>query len=201
VQAFSIYVDTLVVCSATAFMILATGTYNVLRPDGSLIVNGLPGAETGPAFTQAAVDSAVPGFGASFVALALMFFAFTTIVAYYYMAETNIQYINRKLHRPWTRHALKIALIASVALGAIRSADTTWALGDLGVGLMAWLNIIAIVILQRPALVALKDYERQKRAGVAPAFDAEALGIRHAELWRGADAEVERRRERLRAAR
>jgi AGCS family alanine or glycine:cation symporter len=161
----------------------------------------LPGAETGPAFTQAAVDSAVPGFGASFVALALMFFAFTTIVAYYYMAETNIQYINRKLHRPWTRHALKIALIASVALGAIRSADTTWALGDLGVGLMAWLNIIAIVILQRPALVALKDYERQKRAGVAPAFDAEALGIRHAELWRGADAEVERRRERLRAAR
>jgi AGCS family alanine or glycine:cation symporter len=184
VQAFSIYVDTLLVCSATAFMILATGSYNVVHPDGSLIVNGLPGAETGPAFTQAAVDSAVPGFGASFVALALMFFAFTTIVAYYYMAETNIQYINRKLHRPWTLHALKVAMMGSVALGAVRSADTAWALGDLGVGLMAWLNIIAIVILQRPALTALRDYERQKRAGVKPVFDAEALNIRHAELWR-----------------
>ena len=201
VQAFSIYVDTLVVCSATAFMILATGAYNVQRPDGSLIVNGLPGAETGPAFTQAAVDSAVPGFGASFVALALMFFAFTTIVAYYYMAETNIQYINRKLHRPWTLHALKIAMMASVALGAVRSADTAWALGDLGVGLMAWLNIIAIVILQRPALIALKDYERQKRSGDKPVFDPEALGIRHAELWHDVQAADESREDQVRAAR
>jgi alanine or glycine:cation symporter, AGCS family len=188
VQAFSIYVDTLVVCSATAFMILATGAYNVQGPDGALIVNGLPGVETGPAFTQAAVDSAVPGFGASFVALALMFFAFTTIVAYYYMAETNIQYINRKLHRPWTLHALKIAMIGSTALGAIRSADTAWALGDLGVGLMAWLNIVAIVILQRPALIALRDYEQQKRAGTQPVFNPAALGIRHAELWQDVEA-------------
>jgi AGCS family alanine or glycine:cation symporter len=123
--------------------------------------------------------------------LALMFFAFTTIVAYYYMAETNIQYINRKLHRPWTLHALKIAMIGSTALGAIRSADTAWALGDLGVGLMAWLNIIAIVILQRPALVALKDYERQKRSGDKPVFNPAALGIRHAELWHGVEAPEE----------
>ncbi len=145
VQAFSIYVDTLLVCSATALMILATGAYNVNGPDGSRIVSGLPGVETGPAFTQAAVDSAIPGFGASFVAIALLFFAFTTIVAYYYMAETNIQYINRTLHRPWTLHALKVAVLAAAALGAIRSADTAWALGDLGVGLMAWLNIVAIL--------------------------------------------------------
>jgi len=183
VQAFSIYVDTLLVCSATAFMILSTGTYNVQRPDGSLIVNQLPGVETGPAYTQAAVDSVVPGFGASFVALALFFFAFTTIVAYYYMAETNIQNINRKLHRPWTVVALKVAIMASVAFGAVRSAGTAWDLGDLGVGLMAWLNIIAILILQRPALVALKDYERQKRAGAKPVFDPKALGIRNADLW------------------
>jgi AGCS family alanine or glycine:cation symporter len=156
----------------------------VQGPDGSLIVNQLPGAAAGPAFTQAAVDSMMPGFGASFVALALMFFAFTTIVAYYYMAETNIQYINRKLHRPWTIVALKVAIMASTAYGAIRSADTAWALGDLGVGVMAWLNLVAILILQKPALVALKDYERQKRAGITPAFDPDALGIRHADLWR-----------------
>jgi AGCS family alanine or glycine:cation symporter len=184
VQAFSVYVDTLLVCSATAFMVLVTGTYNVQGPDGSLIVNQLPGAAAGPAFTQAAVDSVMPGFGASFVALALLFFAFTTIVAYYYMAETNIQYINRKLHRPWTIHALKVAIMASVALGAVRSAGTAWDLGDLGVGLMAWLNIVAILVVQKPALLALRDYEAQKRAGVRPVFDPDVLGIRNAGLWR-----------------
>ena len=183
VQAFSIYVDTLLVCSATAFMILATGAYNVQRPDGSLIVNQLPGVPTGPGFTQAAVDSVVPGFGASFVAVALFFFAFTTIVAYYYMAETNIQYINRKLHRPWTIVVLKVAITASAAFGAVRSAGTAWDLGDLGVGLMAWLNIVAILILQKPALLALRDYEAQKRAGVTPTFDPVTLGIRNAEFW------------------
>lgn len=183
VQAFSIYVDTLVVCSATAFMILATGAYNVQRPDGSFVVNQLPGVPTGPGFTQAAVDSVVPGFGGSFVALSLLFFAFTTIVAYYYMAETNIQYINRKLHRPWTIAVLKLAIIASVAFGAVRSAGTAWDLGDLGVGLMAWLNIIAILIVQKPALRALRDYEAQKRAGVKPTFDPITLGIRHADFW------------------
>jgi AGCS family alanine or glycine:cation symporter len=184
VQAFSIYVDTLLVCSATAFMILATGTYNVQGADGVTIVNQLPGASPGPAYTQAAVDTVFPGFGASFVALALIFFAFTTIVAYYYMAETNIQYINRKLHRPWTILVLKVAIMAAVAVGAVRSAGTAWDLGDLGVGLMAWLNLIAILIVQKPALIALADYESQKRAGLKPVFDPDALGIRNAGLWR-----------------
>ena len=93
------------------------------HPDGSLIVNQLPGVETGPALHAGGRRLGVPGFGASFVALALMFFfAFTTIVAYYYMAETNIQYINRKLHRPWTVVALKVAIMVSVAFGAVRSA-------------------------------------------------------------------------------
>jgi AGCS family alanine or glycine:cation symporter len=187
VQAFSIYVDTLLVCSATAFMILATGSYNVQGVDGSAIVNQLPGVEAGPGFTQAAVDTVVPGFGASFVAVALMLFAFTTIVAYYYMAETNIQFINRKLHRPWTIHALKVGIMASTALGAVRTATTAWDLGDLGVGLMAWLNIIAILILQKPALAALRDYEAQKRAGRVPTFDPDALGIRNAAFWRKAE--------------
>jgi len=148
------------------------------------IVERLPGVATGPAFTQAAVDSVLPGIGASFVAVALIFFAFTTIVAYYYMAETNLQYINRRLHRPWTITALKVAIMASSAYGAVRSAQTAWELGDLGVGLMAWLNIVAILILQRPALVALKDYERQKRSGATPAFDPEALKIANADFWR-----------------
>ncbi|MBA3598823.1 MAG: alanine:cation symporter family protein, partial [Methylibium sp.] len=183
VQAFSVYVDTLLVCSATAFMILSTGQYNVQGPDKSMLVNNLPGMETGPGYTQAAVESVLPGFGASFVALALMFFAFTTIVAYYYMAETNIAYINRKIHRPWMLLVLKFMVIGAVTYGAVRSAGVAWDLGDIGVGLMAWLNIIAILIIQKPALLALKDYEAQKKAGVDPVFDPERLGIKNADLW------------------
>lgn len=184
VQAFSVYVDTLLVCSATAFLILSTGMYNVTGPDGAMLVNGLPGVEAGPGFTQAAVESVLPGFGAPFVALALLFFAFTTIVAYYYMAETNIAYINRKVHRPWLTLALRIGIMAAVAYGAIKSAALAWGLGDIGVGLMAWLNLIAILILQKPAFKALRDYEAQKKAGLDPVFDPDALGIANADLWR-----------------
>ena len=180
VQAFSIYVDTLLVCSATAFMILSTGMYNVVTKAGDKLVEALPGIEAGPGYAQSAVESVMPGYGAGFVAIAILFFAFTTIVAYYYMAETNIQYINRKVHRPWMVLALRIGIMAAVAYGTVRSASTAWALGDIGVGLMAWLNIVAILILQKPALLALRDYETQKRAGTEPVFDPEKLGIRKA---------------------
>ena len=184
VQAFSVYVDTLLVCSATAFMILSTGMYNVAGPDGAMIANNLPGVEAGPGFAQAAVESVLPGYGAGFVALALLFFAFTTIVAYYYMAETNIAYINRKIHRPWMILVLRIAILGAVVMGVMRSTGAAWTLGDIGVGLMAWLNIIAILILQKPALIALRDFERQMKAGVDPTFDPDALGIRNADFWR-----------------
>ena len=184
VQAFSIYIDTLLVCSATAFMILSTGMYNVIHPDGSMIVNALPGVEVGPGFAQAAVESMLPGWGRGFVALALLFFAFTTIVAYYYMAETNIAYLNRKKHRPWMTFLLRIGMMAAVTYGCIKSAALAWTLGDIGVGMMAWLNIIAILILQKPALLSLRDYERQKKAGLDPTFDPEALGIRNADFWK-----------------
>ena len=129
----------------------------------------------------------LPGYGAAFVALALLFFAFTTILAYYYMAETNIAYINRRVHKPWMILALRIAILTAVAFGAVRTATAAWTLGDIGVGLMAWLNIIAILILQKPALLALKDYEAQKKAGKDPTFDPDALGIRNADFWRKRD--------------
>ncbi|KAF1711343.1 sodium:alanine symporter [Pseudoxanthomonas kalamensis DSM 18571] len=184
VQAFSVYVDTLLVCTATAFMILSTGMYNVMGPDGVAIVSNLPGVEVGPGFAQNAVESVMPGFGKMFVALALLFFAFTTIVAYYYMAETNIAYINRKVHRPWITQVLRIGLLATVTYGAVHEAASAWTLGDIGVGLMAWLNIIAILILQKPALKALRDYEWRKKTGQPIRFDPEALQIRNADFWR-----------------
>lgn len=98
VQSFSIYIDTLLVCSATAFMILFTNSYNVYETDQkSLLVNNIgETVEVGTAYTQIAVDSQLPGFGSPFVAVALFFFAFTTIMAYYYIAEVNIIYLFKK---------------------------------------------------------------------------------------------------------
>lgn len=183
VQAFSIYVDTLLVCSATAFIILSTGMYNVIAPEGGMIVSTLSGISPGPGYAQAAVEASLPGYGAGFVALAILFFAFTTIVAYYYMAETNLAYLSRQVRRPGLVLALRLGIIAAVVYGTVRSAETAWALGDIGVGLMAWLNIVAILILQKPALLALRDYEAQKKAGQDPQFDPAALGIRNATFW------------------
>jgi AGCS family alanine or glycine:cation symporter len=79
----------------------------------------------------------------------------------------------------------------SVGYGCVRSASTAWALGDIGVGLMAWLNIIAILIIQKPALLALRDYDEQKKTGADPVFDPAKLGIRNAELWEQPRRETE----------
>jgi len=190
VQAFSVYIDTLFVCSATAFMILITGAYNV-RPEGAteFVVQNL-GANVDPnsaAFTQSALESVMPGFGAPFVAVALFFFAFTTVLAYYYIAETNVAYIHRKLKIPGVMTILKIVMMVSVFYGAVLKADVAWTLGDIGVGLMAWLNIVGILIIffmAKPAIKALKDYEAQRKAGVTKfTFDPEKLGIKNADFW------------------
>ncbi len=183
VQAFSVYIDTLFVCTATAFMILVTGMYNV-KPDGmDPIVNNLGDLKPGPGYTQQAVESVIPGFGAPFVAIALLFFAFTTIMAYYYMAETNLAYINQKVKRVWTEYVLKIAILIVVFYGSVKTAEFAWTLGDIGVGGMAWLNLIAILLLTKPALKVLKDYEMQKKEGKDPVFDPVKLGIKDAEFW------------------
>ncbi len=183
VQAASVYIDTLLVCSATAFMILVTGMYNVKDAAGNFIVENLPGVEEGPAFTQNAIESVMPGFGASFVAIALFFFAFTTIMAYYYMAETNVAYMLRGKNNLIAMFILKAVLLVATFYGAIRKAGLAWDLGDVGLGLMVWLNLIAILILAKPALAALKDYEQQKKQGLDPVFDPVKLGIKNADYW------------------
>ncbi|WP_243388063.1 alanine/glycine:cation symporter family protein [Bacillus kexueae] len=183
VQAFSVYIDTLLVCSATAFMILFTGMYNVENPEGTFIVENLEGVEAGPGYTQAAIETVLPGFGAGFVAVALFFFAFTTIMAYYYMAETNIAYLTRGRSNKVPMFLLKVVLLGATFYGAVKTATLAWALGDVGLGLMVWLNVIAILILFKPAIIALKDYEEQKRQGLDPVFDPEKLGIKNADYW------------------
>ena len=189
VQSFSVYVDTLFVCSATAFMILITQQYYVNGLEAT-VSGGMLGSDvtiSSPAFTQYALESVMGGFGKVFVAVALFFFAFTTLLAYYYIAETNVAYIRRTFRFPGELTILKIALITSVFYGTIRSADVAWAMGDVGVGVMAWLNIIAILILffmGGPSIKALKDYERQQQEGVTKyTFDPKKLGIKNADYW------------------
>lgn len=187
VQAFSVYVDTLLVCSATAFMILFTGMYNVQLDDGDgpFVVENLPGVEEGAGYTQAAIDYAMPGvgIGAGFVAIALFFFAFTTIMAYYYMAETNVAYLLKGNAEKIGIFVLKIVILITAFYGTINEAKMAWAFGDVGLGLMVWLNLIAILIIAKPALLALKDYEAQKKEGKDPVFDPRKLGIKNADFW------------------
>lgn len=187
VQAASIYIDTLLVCSATALMILFMGTYNtnVGSADGEMIVTNVAGA-TYSEFTQLAVNAAFPAFnnfGSAFVAIALFFFAFTTIMAYYYIAETNVAYLFSGKTEGLVTWILKIVLIISTYYGAVRTSDLAWKFGDLGLGLMVWINIIAILILMKPAIVALKDYELQAKEGKDPVFDPKKLGIKNADFW------------------
>ncbi len=190
VQAFSVYVDTLFLCSATAFMILITGAYNVHGSGEAFLVQNLASdiAANSPAFTQIAIENVFPGIGKPFVAFALAFFSFTTILAYYYIAETNVAYINRKFHIPGSMFILKVMLILSTFYGAIKTANLAWALGDIGVGLMAWINIlgiIAIFFVAKPAIKALQDYEKQRKAGVKNySFDPEELDIPNADFWK-----------------
>ena len=170
-------------------MILLTGSYNVVPESGAIVVQNLPLTTevNSPAFTQLALESVMGGFGKIFVAVALFFFAFTTLLAYYYIAETNVAYIRRTIHLPGLLKLLKFVTLLSVFYGTIREASLAWAMGDLGVGLMAWLNIIGILILffmGRPALRALKDYEAQRKAGVTEyTFDPKKLGIKNADFW------------------
>ncbi|ANQ20732.1 sodium:alanine symporter [Vibrio natriegens] len=190
VQSFSIYIDTLLVCSATAFMILITGAYNVHGAvEGAFLVQNLPAdiGANGPVFTQMAIESALPGVGKSFIAVALFFFAFTTILAYYYIAETNIAYIRRTFKVDGLMFVLKLILLSAVFYGTVKTANLAWAMGDVGVGLMAWLNIVGILIIffmSKPALKALTDYERQQKEGVTEyTFNPVALGIKGADYW------------------
>lgn len=183
VQAFSVYIDTLFICTATAFMILFTGQYNVINPEGGFIIENLPGVSIGPEFTQSAISVHFPLIGPGFVAIALVFFAFTTIMAYYYIAETNLSYLQKDGKQKWPIMALRVLILIATFYGTIRTAELAWTLGDIGVGVMAWLNIVAIILLRKPAMAALKDYQEQKKKGLDPSFNSDTLDISHTENW------------------
>ena len=190
VQAFSVYIDTILVCSATAFIILATGMYNVFGSDNSIIYNGgnLPEhiTEHGPIYTQLGVDAHFPGFGAPFVAIILSLFAFTTLISYYFQAESNVYFIFRKSEKTqfWALNILRSLFLIVMFFTSIQGMGFAWDLADIGVALMAWTNIIAILLLQKPALKTFYDYEKQRKKGIKePLFKPQNLKIENAETW------------------
>ena len=221
VQAFSVYIDTLLVCTATALMILACRTYNIIESvtpvvGGDAIVTYLqqnpdaPTGEPGVFYTTGALGTVIgPRAGDMVISIALFFFAFTTIMAYYYYAETNLVYLfNRWRRRVYKKHperlaeleeadmhfgddrgekvviwVLRIGTIGAVFVGSLAGSGIVWTVGDIGVGAMAWINIIAILLLSPKALRSLKDYERQKKQGQEPKFDPKELNIEGADFW------------------
>ena len=186
VQAFSVYIDTLLVCTATAVMILACKTYNVFDASGNILIaaEGIKLGAPDVSYTTAALATLLGKQGGVIVSVALFFFAFTTIMAYYYYAETNLVYLfgKGKLEQVliWV---LRFGVVGMVFFGSLYEAKAMWDLGDIGVGTMAWLNIISILLLSRKAFKALKSYERQKKEGKEPIFDPKEIGVEGAEFW------------------
>ena len=166
-QSFSVYVDTLLVCTATALMILICGSYNVLDPGtGEILQANAPELGNNYAgFTQAAVDSLLPGFGNMFISIAMIFFVFTTIMAYYFDCESAIIYLNRGREGKGEKIAIflmRLAILGAVIFGVLKESDVVWQIGDIGVGICAWINVIAILLMSRKVFSALRDYEKNK---------------------------------------
>ena len=163
-QGFSVYVDTLLVCTATALMILTSGAYNVIDSSGNILVENAPALGNNyTAFTQTAVDSVFPGFGGKFVSIAMFFFVFSTFLAYYFYAESGMIYLFRdrgSLKEKLNVRGLQVIMLFSIIFGAAGEPNLTWKLGDIGSGIMTWMTVIAIVFLCPKALRALKEYEQ-----------------------------------------
>ncbi len=158
VQAFGVFIDTIVICTATAVMILLSGA---LEPGSGL---------TGTELTQAALTVHLGAFGTYFVAIAIFFFAFTSIVANYAYAENALTYLGVGHHAGLT--ALRIAALAMVVWGALQSVATVFNAADASMGLMASINLVAILLLSGTVAKLTKDYLEQRRAGLTPHFHA-----------------------------
>ena len=172
IQALGVFTDTLVICTCTAFIILASNP----SPDSSL--NGIQ-------LTQAAFTEQVGSLGSVFVAIAILFFAFSSIIGNYYYGEANIRFISRRSIYLWI---YRVLVGAMVMCGAVMSLDLAWSFADVTMGLMTICNLIAIVLLSRQALWLLRDYTEKKRRGISsPTFRKDEMpeAMRHdVECWK-----------------
>ncbi len=166
VQVLSVFIDTILVCSATAFMCMCSG----IEPTAEM---------SGAPYVQAALSTTLGSFGPIFITVAMILFAFTTLLG-------NLYYVNQALshilgHIPSKKFNYVYYVIASAVIfvGAGLSADLLWNIADLTMGLMAIINMPVIIYLGRYAFRALKDYSKQKKQGKTPVFHAKDIGLPH----------------------
>ncbi|WP_043700213.1 alanine/glycine:cation symporter family protein [Tepidimonas taiwanensis] len=161
IQAFSVFIDTLIICSCTAFIVLVGGVY---QP-------GSAGEWAGVPLTQASLASHVGEWGRMFVSVTLMLFAFTTMVYNYYLGENSLSYFGV---RRWGLVLYRLLVIALCGWGATTDLATAFAFADVTMGLLALVNLVALIKLFPVARALLQDYDAQaKRSREEPVFDAQ----------------------------
>lgn len=183
VQTFSIYIDVLLICMATGLMMVVSGKFNVPDGSGGYLVQGLPGVEVGPQWVQEAIDTLAPGWGAGFVALAVLLFGFTCLLLYYYVASSNLLYLLDGRRGTAWKYILRFGTLLIVFYGSVADPELIWAAGDIGLGLIAWVNLVCLALLFPLVYKISQDFERQKKLGLDPTFDPKALGITGADFW------------------
>ena len=153
IQMLGVFVDTIIVCSCTAFIVLV-----YQQPYGDL---------SGAELTQAAIVSQVGAWGADFLAIILFMFAFSTVIGNYAYAESNVQFI--KNH--WLLTALfRMMVLGWVYFGAVANVPLVWDMADMAMGTMAWINLVAILLLSPLAFLLLRDYTSKLKMGKDPVF-------------------------------
>lgn len=167
-QILSVFIDTLLICTATANIVLFSGA------DLNSGLDDIP-------FVQEAVKCQVGPVGVHLIAFSIFAFAFTSIIGNYCYAETNVIFIkNSKI----LLSIFRITCLITVFLGANADARTVWNIADFLMGLMAVVNIVVILKIGNIAIKALKDYIRQKKEGKVPVFIAENAGIKNTDVWK-----------------
>lgn len=167
-QIISVYIDTLLICSTTVFLILLTGDWSESG------YSGIP-------LLQQCVARVIGPIGIHFVTFIVCLFAFTSIIGNYFYAEANILFITKN---KTVMTIFRIAAAIMVFIGAGNSLDVAWSLADITMGLEAVVNIIAILLLGRIAFAALDDYEKQKEAGLDPVFHESNIGLHDTDVWK-----------------
>jgi len=162
VQVISVFIDTILICSSTAMMLLVSG------------VEGVSGTLDGIPFVQAAISANVGEWGIHFITFSIFAFAFSSVIGNYFYAESNILFIkNSKV----LLFLFRITCVVAVFLGAQADFALVWNLADITMGFMAIVNIIAIFMLGKVVFKVLKNYEEQKRAGKNPVFYEDEVGL------------------------
>lgn len=167
-QAFGVFVDTILICSATGFIVLLYPEYNTI-------------GEKGIKLTQLALSHSVGAWGAHFITLCIFLFAFSSLVGNYYYGEANLEFLTKS---KTSMLVFRILTILCVFWGSIESLSFVWDLADVFMGIMALMNIIVIAILSPKALAIIKDYIRQRKEGKNPVFRAKDIpGLTNTECW------------------